>query len=593
MIRNFLSIVWSEHLAKIRVNDCEESRVSRDSDVTESMGGDPAKTLMNMNRFKDELGRSATKNARVVCGFVILALGLGLLADLGNLPASRQFAGILLRLAGIAIWGTMFVLALAAPRWFQAAYESLLVVGVLTIALAVGLIGAWAGPRGLTYFVGILQVEFALATFFTISRIKFIFTVVICNVFFVASSLWFGGSSGEHQINAGVSLVLFGFVSILTHHIIHAYKFQNFTQRIGLEESKTRIANILESITDAFLALDPDGRLTFLNREAERFFNRDGKQSEDMIGQRLWDLYPALVQDSRFYDECNRAMRTGRPVQFEEFYPRLNGYFEVHAYPSASGLSIAAHEITRRREAEERLRASLEEKDVLLRHIHHGVKNNLQVISSLLSLQQHLAPASADFLRESQNRIKAMALVHERLYQSGDLASIHMFDFIQGMAGNLFDSYGVDRERIVLDIQVERIALDVDTAVACGMIINELISNALKYAFPVARGRIEIAMRTGADADEILFEVGDDGIGFTPGQGRQNALGLRLVSMLVEKQLGGSYRLTHENGTRFAIYFQRKDSHSGNESGPRAAAVSREPGAIPPAVPTDIEAALR
>lgn len=523
--------------------------------------------------FQEELARSAEKNARIVCGFVLAALVLGVFADAENLPPEHLFTGLLLRGTAILYWAVIFGSVFLLPAWFRGNYENLLVAGVLIIAASVVVIGARAGAKGIIYFVGLLQIEFALATFFSIPRIKFVLTVVGMNLFYPLAELTIGGGVTEHFVNVIVGLVIFGFVSILTHYIILSYKRQNFEQRQGLEKSATRIKNILESISDAFLALDAEGRLTFLNREAERFFSRDGKQSQDLIGRKIWDLYPALVNDSRFFDECNRAMAEQCPVRFEEFYPRLNGYFEVHAYPSPGGLSIAAHEITRRKQAEERLKASLEEKEVLLRHIHHGVKNNLQVISSLLNLQSQLKAGPDHHLRESQNRIKAMALVHEKLYESSDLASVNFREFVHSIAGNLFDSYGVNRDRVALELEIEDIRMDVDNAVACGMVLNELVSNSLKYAFPPGRtGRVRIAVR--AEGAELCFRISDDGIGFADPGGSGDTLGLRLVRILIEKQLQGSFDFDGDRGADYAIRFRpkREDATAATPDGKLAGA---------------------
>ena len=514
-----------------------------------------------MSQFQEELARAAEKTGRMVFAVGVVGLSLSLFTDLRNLPDPHRFWGLVLRGAGIAVYAGLIVIVWSAPGFFRTHYENLLVVAAWAIAAPVAFNGPWSGDKGMTYFVGILQMEFAFATFFSISRVKFIVTVILCNLLYLGNLLRMN-PAGEDFINVAVSLAIFAVVSILTHHLIYNYKYQNFTQRAGLEQYATRIRNILGSITDAFLALDREGRLIFLNAEAERFFSRDGKKTDDLIGKSIWDLYPALVGDSQLYDESRWALQTQQPVRFEEYYPRLNGYFQVHIYPSSNGLSISAHEITRRKLAEEQLKASLEEKDVLLRHIHHGVKNNLQIISSLLNLQSHLTPEKADILRESQNRIKAMALVHEKLYQSNDLAEINFRDFITSVAGNLVDSYGVNRTKIDLDIHIEEIRLEVETAIACGMIINELVANAIKYAFPDSHssGRIKIAMREDADSARVTFTVSDDGVGFAelPDLERGPTLGLRLVKILTEKQLHGSLTISGEGGAHFEIIFERE-----------------------------------
>jgi len=206
--------------------------------------------------------------------------------------------------------------------------------------------------------------------------------------------------------------------------------------------------------------------------------------------------------------------------------------------------------------SDQQLRQSLAEKESLLKEIHHRVKNNLQIVSSLLYLQEdYMKDAKGvEILRESQNRVKSMALIHEQLYGTADLAKIDFGRYVQGLTANLFDAYGIDPARIRLNIHADDIALGVDMAVPCGLIINELVSNALKHAFlPDAAGTIEIVIRT-LHADRIEIVVADDGIGLVkpPAGPDQPSLGLRLIDTLTT-QLGGTLALTTENGTRFTI----------------------------------------
>ncbi len=206
--------------------------------------------------------------------------------------------------------------------------------------------------------------------------------------------------------------------------------------------------------------------------------------------------------------------------------------------------------------SDQQLRQSLAEKESLLKEIHHRVKNNLQIVSSLLYLQEdYMEDAKGvEILRESQNRVKSMALIHEQLYGTADLAKIDFGRYVQGLTANLFDAYGIDPARIRLNVHADDIALGVDMAVPCGLIINELVSNALKHAFlPDAAGTIEIVIRT-LHAGRIEIVVADDGIGLVepPADPEQSSLGLRLIDTLTT-QLGGTLALTTEIGTRFTI----------------------------------------
>jgi two-component sensor histidine kinase len=206
--------------------------------------------------------------------------------------------------------------------------------------------------------------------------------------------------------------------------------------------------------------------------------------------------------------------------------------------------------------SEHQLRQSLAEKESLLKEIHHRVKNNLQIVSSLLYLQEdYLKDAKGvEILRESQNRVKSMALIHEQLYGTANLAKIDFGHYVQGLTANLFDAYGIDPTRIRLKVRADDIALGVDMAVPCGLIINELVSNALKHAFlPDANGTIDIVIRN-LDAGRIEIRVADDGIGLVepPADAGKRSLGLRLIDTLTT-QMDGTLAIKTEKGTRFSI----------------------------------------
>ena len=206
--------------------------------------------------------------------------------------------------------------------------------------------------------------------------------------------------------------------------------------------------------------------------------------------------------------------------------------------------------------SEQKLRQSLVEKESLLKEIHHRVKNNLQIVSSLLYLQEdYMEDAKGvEILRESQNRVKSMALIHEQLYGTADLAKIDFGRYIQGLAANLFDAYGIDPARIRLDVRADDISLGIDMAVPCGLIINELVSNALKHAFPPdTSGTIAIAIEN-RDAHRMEIVVSDDGIGLDHAhtQKEKKTLGLRLIDTLTA-QLDGTLEIQTDPGTRFRI----------------------------------------
>lgn len=215
-------------------------------------------------------------------------------------------------------------------------------------------------------------------------------------------------------------------------------------------------------------------------------------------------------------------------------------------------------DLAKRAAIEEQLRASLKEKEVLIREVNHRVKNNLQVISSLLNLQsgQIREAHIRELFRESQHRIQTMALIHDTLYASSDLANIDLAPFTTTLASSLFDSYGIGDGRIALHIQVDDVSVSPDTAIPYGLILNELVSNCLKHAFPEGRsGQVQVLLRRDS-ADQATLTVRDNGRGFPLDLDFQSteSLGLQLVSALTE-QLRGTIALDRDKGTTFTLTF--------------------------------------
>jgi PAS domain S-box-containing protein len=216
-------------------------------------------------------------------------------------------------------------------------------------------------------------------------------------------------------------------------------------------------------------------------------------------------------------------------------------------------------DITERKENEEQIRRSLTEKEVLLKEIHHRVKNNLQIISSLMNLQsaQIRDDQMAQMFRDSDNRVRAMALVHERLYQSADLARIDFAGYVQDITNHLLRSYQTNLRNVRLKVDVDPISFNIDTAIPCALIIHELVSNALKYAFPDGRqGEIRVRLQQDAE-DDLSLVISDNGVGFPMNVSFESSgsLGLTLVRSLTE-QLKGKIRYGGQNGTEFHIRFR-------------------------------------
>jgi two-component sensor histidine kinase len=226
-------------------------------------------------------------------------------------------------------------------------------------------------------------------------------------------------------------------------------------------------------------------------------------------------------------------------------------------------VTVALRDITERKRAEAQITAALAEKEALLKEIHHRVKNNLQVVVSLLHLQsEHVKDRTAHgvFL-DSENRVKSMALMHENLYRSKDLSSIHVSDYIQTLARDLTRSYSLTSSGVELAVHVEDLVLGMDSAIHCGLLVNELVSNALKHAFPGNRpGSVTVDLREVEDGRYSLI-VRDDGVGLprTFDSRRSDTLGLQLVHTLAE-HLDGTVAIRSGPGTEFEIRFRDVDA---------------------------------
>ena len=307
--------------------------------------------------------------------------------------------------------------------------------------------------------------------------------------------------------------------------------------------------------------LDAQGRCVYVN---EKWSEITGFSAEHALG----DAWQQCVHpDDREWVLAQRTkdFQEGRPLQVEYRYLRPDGSIRW-AYSQAvheldkSG-NIIGHvgtitDITERKLAEEKIKSSLREKELLLKEVHHRVKNNLQIITSLLSLQSRSVDdgEARDLLLESQTRVGSIALVHEKLYETKDLAGIDFGEYCESLGGSLFQSYGVDPAHIALKVSVEDGFLELDRAIPYGLIVSELVTNSLKYAFPTqARGEIHIAMARPKNGKRIL-RVADNGVGL-PGDfdlHGTKSLGLHLVRTLSE-QLGGTLEVDGKNGTEIRI----------------------------------------
>jgi PAS domain S-box-containing protein len=345
----------------------------------------------------------------------------------------------------------------------------------------------------------------------------------------------------------------------------------------ALHTSQARLAGILYIADDAIISVNDRQEIVLFNQGAERIFGYD---SADVIGQPLDMLLPARFagahcQHIRAFALSGDVAR-GMGKRREVFGRRADGG-EFPAEASISKLivngettfTVMLRDVTARRQAETRLRASLREKEILLQEVHHRVKNNLQMIESLLRLQAYAVtdPALRELVRDSQNRVHAMALVHEQLYGTHDLAHIDFATYLRELAASVLRSYEGRSAQITLTFDIDDMAaLDIDTAIPLGLVLTELVSNSIKHAFRDGRaGTIAVGLH--ADAGSLALSVRDDGVGLaeTFDPRATGSLGLQLVGDLTE-QLGGALAIERRGGAGFQIRIPINPARKGDDA---------------------------
>ncbi len=407
--------------------------------------------------------------------------------------------------------------------------------------------------------------------------------------------------------NASITILIGTLVSCLIF-LSGFYILNNEINERKKVEKEIRMASdfserLLKSSVDGILAFDKNSLIKVWNPGLE---SMTGIRRVDALGKSVYDVFPFLhdIGEDKSIDEALKGQSTiSKDKWFNLPETGKKGYFEAYYSPIQNennkvvgGLSIIRNttrrkvalealqrskdllekrveertaelskanknllrEIEERKKAQERINESLQEKVVLLREIHHRVKNNLQVISSLLNLQSGYIEdqKSLEIFRESQNRVRSMALIHEKLYQSKDLNRVEFSEYIQSLSKDLFRSYNLDASKIKLVSDFEGVKLEIDTAILCGLIVSELITNCFKHAFPNGRkGEVVISMKE-FEQHQFTLAVKDNGVGFPDNLDYKNteSLGLQLVNTLTD-QLGGTLSLLRNGYTEFRIEF--------------------------------------
>ena len=325
-----------------------------------------------------------------------------------------------------------------------------------------------------------------------------------------------------------------------------------------IKQSEEKYRSLVENSPEIILITDENQNIEFFNLASKRY------EQEEIIGDSLFNYVDQ--NHHKEIDAANKRILRGE-VKYESYETEgtdIDGnkqYFQTHVGPKYNddkviGLVLFIRNITDRKISEDKIKQSLAEKEVLLKEVHHRVKNNLQIISSILNLQSSTISdtSTLELLKNSQDRIRSMSLIHELLYQTKDFSTIQFSEYIKSIATNLFHSYNQNRN-IVLEQDLDDIKLDLDMAIPCGLIVNELITNALKYAFDEKEeGVVKIGLKQ--ESELIKLSISDDGKGFPENINfrETSSLGMQLVISLVE-QIDGEILLNSEKGTQYTITF--------------------------------------
>jgi PAS domain S-box-containing protein len=346
----------------------------------------------------------------------------------------------------------------------------------------------------------------------------------------------------------------------------------------ALRYNEEKFRSVIEQSTDGIVLSDADGAVTEWNSGAERI---TGLRKSTVLGRPFRDLLARIAPekeknpetperlDSAFFESLRSGNAPWEPLIHENTILRPDGQSRVVQSvvfpirtPRESMAGIILRDVTDVKRSEAMLGSLLKEKDLLLKEVYHRVKNNFQIVASLLNIQsqQVTDPRSVALFHESRDRVRTMSLIHERLYQSGSLEGIDFGEYLRTLAVELFHAYGANPSKVTLRVDAKNVFLRLDAAIPAGLIVNELVTNCLKYAFPPAwekKGVIDVSLRR-AGTGETRLVVGDNGRGLPDGLDVRmtQSLGLQLVTMLAEGQLHGKLKVDRKAGTRFTVDFQ-------------------------------------
>lgn len=331
-----------------------------------------------------------------------------------------------------------------------------------------------------------------------------------------------------------------------------------------LKNSEEKYRTLAENAQDMIYIISLEDKVEYMNEYAADLF---GLKPDDLIGKLRQNLFPMEISEKQ-RKGIDRVIenRTAVRIESKTTFPKCEMWLDTRLIPlmdkhnkiyAVMGIS---RDITRQKSIEDALRLSLNQKELLLREIHHRVKNNMQIISSLINLQSDYAvdEQTVKMFDDSKNRIRSMALIHEKLYQSEDISLIDFTSYIKNLITKLLEFYSLKTRLITINVISEDITLNIDSAIPCGLIINELVSNSIKHAFPGERGG-NITIKMHKIDDDYTLSVEDNGVGFPEEIDFKSSesLGLQIVQTLT-LQLGGDITLQENGITRFTIIFSEK-----------------------------------
>ncbi len=328
----------------------------------------------------------------------------------------------------------------------------------------------------------------------------------------------------------------------------------------ALSQKNKELDGYFTNTLDLLFIADKDGHFRRLNREWELAL---GYSPAELEGKQFLDfVHP---DDTEASLNAMSELSQGKIVlQFTNRYRHRSGsyrWIEWRLFPAGDLIYASARDVTEREMMTELVERSLAEKETLLKEIHHRVKNNLQIITSILNLQIRKTTdlPTIEALKDSQNRVRSMALIHEHLYRDKDLSHINLGNYLRSLGSGLFDTYEAANHDIRFDLNILDIFLDINTSIPLGLISNELITNSLKYAF-VGKKSGKITVSASENPTTLTFIVADDGVGMPPHitLKKQKSLGLRLVNSLT-RQLHGIMTIDRSNGTKFVFSIPKTD----------------------------------